>query len=114
MVTPVDSALQLPHAPEDIGAAACKTSKALWVRGLCAAAMAITLAVLEPSPGLDNNTYYIALAGAFFAGVAGVIAAVWVADDPAGRHLAGRRLVYASIVPLAVAAGLSVASVLGW
>ncbi|KAL6626733.1 hypothetical protein ACP70R_030459 [Stipagrostis hirtigluma subsp. patula] len=80
--------------------------------GLATASMAVTLAAREPPPGLDKTAYFLALAGAFYAGVAEVVTAVWVWNDPRGRRGAGRKMMYASAGPLAVAVGLSVASLL--
>ena len=76
--------------------------------------MAIALAVRAPPPGLDKNAAYIlAVAGTFFAGVAGVVAAVCVSNNPpARRRAAGRKLMHASAGALAAAVGLSAASLL--
>ncbi|KAG2595700.1 hypothetical protein PVAP13_5KG111787 [Panicum virgatum] len=43
---------------------------------------------------------------------AGVLAAVWVSSNPSARRAAGRKLTYASVGPLAVVAGLLLASLL--
>ncbi|XP_062183178.1 uncharacterized protein LOC133887248 [Phragmites australis] len=110
MVAPVVFAPQRQQASETARAAASKASTALGVLGLSTASMVITLAVCEPPPGFNENTYFLTLSGVFFAGVAGVMAAVWAANNTHGRHAMWGKLVYASIVPLAV--GLSVASVL--
>nr|TKW13410.1 hypothetical protein SEVIR_5G099350v2 [Setaria viridis] len=119
MTTPVDRApvQQLQAAPEAVGAAASKsTPAARWVLGLLTACTAIALAVSGPPPGLDKHAYFLALSAAFFAGVAGVMSAVWVSDDPSGRRAAAssRLVVYSSVAALAVAVGLSVASLLLW
>ncbi|KAL6626730.1 hypothetical protein ACP70R_030456 [Stipagrostis hirtigluma subsp. patula] len=80
--------------------------------GLATASMAVTLAVREPPPGLERNAYFVAVAGSFFAGVAEVVTAIWLSNNLRGRHGAGRKLMHASIGPLAVAVGLSAASLL--
>ncbi|OEL20303.1 hypothetical protein BAE44_0018680 [Dichanthelium oligosanthes] len=82
--------------------------------GLSTSSMAITLSVREPPPGIDKNAYLLALAGAFFAGVADVITAVRISNNPHARRAAGAgtKLMYASIAPLAVVVGLSLASLL--
>ena len=67
---------------------------------------------LPPAVGLHSNAYSIALSGAFLAGMAGVLAAVWVSSNPSARRAAGRKLTYASVGPLAVVAGLLLASLL--
>ncbi|CAO2198949.1 unnamed protein product [Urochloa humidicola] len=84
--------------------------------GIVTCSMAITLAVREPPPGLDKTTYLLAIAGTFFAGVAGVVAAAVCAsnNNPRTRRAAGRKLVRASVGPLAVIIGLSAASLLLW
>ncbi|CAO2209022.1 unnamed protein product [Urochloa humidicola] len=84
--------------------------------GIVTCAMAVTLAVREPPPGLvDKNAYFLAIAGAFFAGMAGVVAAVCASNNPRARRGAGRKLMlYASVGPLAVVIGLSAASLLLW
>ncbi|XP_062208336.1 uncharacterized protein LOC133909800 [Phragmites australis] len=79
--------------------------------GLATASMAITLAVREPPPGVHKNAYLLAITGPFFAGVAEVMAAVWVSNNP---RAAGRKLMYASVGPLAVVVGLSAASLMLW
>jgi hypothetical protein len=73
---------------------------------------AVALAVRGPPLGLDKNAYFLALSAAFFAGVAGVMAAIWVSHDPHGRcrAAASRLVVYSTVAALAVAVGLSVAS----
>ncbi|RLM91474.1 hypothetical protein C2845_PM08G05390 [Panicum miliaceum] len=99
------AASELHQAP------ACFQASAL--AGLATTSMAVTLAVREPPPGLDKNTYLLAVAGAFFAGVAEVItAAVCVSNNPRARCAAGKKLMYASVAPLAAVIGLSVASLL--
>ncbi|RLM93782.1 uncharacterized protein C2845_PM08G05410 [Panicum miliaceum] len=81
--------------------------------GVVTCSMTITLAVREPPPGLDKNAYILAVAGAFFAGVAGVVAAVCLPNNPRVRRAAGRKLImHASAEALAVAVGLSAASLL--
>ncbi|CAO2204654.1 unnamed protein product [Urochloa humidicola] len=84
--------------------------------GLATASVAISAlaAVRDPPPGIDKNAYFLALTGAFFAGVAEVIAAVSVStSNTNNRRAAGRKLLmYASAAPLAVAVGLSAASLL--
>ncbi|CAL4958134.1 unnamed protein product [Urochloa decumbens] len=120
MTMPVDRA---PAAPRRLQAApaeaavGAKTPTARWVPGLLAASMAIALAVRETPPGLDKDAYFLALSLVFIAGVAGIMAAVWVAKTtPAGRgghRYAGSKLVYdSSVAALAVAASLSLASLL--
>ncbi|CAL4951458.1 unnamed protein product [Urochloa decumbens] len=82
--------------------------------GIVTCAMAVALAVRDPPPGLDKNAYFLAVAGAFFAGVAGILAAVRRAanNNPRARRAAGRKLMFASVGPFAVAVGLSAASLL--
>ncbi|CAL4951483.1 unnamed protein product [Urochloa decumbens] len=87
--------------------------------GLATASVAISaLAVRDPPPGIDRNAYFLALTGAFFAGVAEVIVAVSVSsstNNPGVHRAAGRKLMYyASVAPLAVAVAvaLSAASLL--
>ncbi|CAL4965216.1 unnamed protein product [Urochloa decumbens] len=121
MTMPVDRA---PAAPRRLQAAPAeaavraKTPTARWVPGLLTASMAIALAVREPPPGLDEDAYFLALSLVFIAGVAGIMAAVsWVPKTtPAGRggrRYAGSKLVYdCSVAALAVAASLSLASLL--
>lgn len=77
--------------------------------GLAAVSTAITMAVCQPPPGLNRTAYLLSVSGLFFAGVAQVVLAS--VQAPGGHpHAAGRKLVYAA--PVAVAAGLTVASVL--
>lgn len=88
---------------------------ALGVAGLATASMAITVMSAAPlqGPATNGNSYYylLALSGVFYAGVAELAAAVWVMSDPRARAAAaGRRLVYASLVPLTAAAGPAVAT----
>jgi hypothetical protein len=74
--------------------------------GLAAASTAITMAVSEPPPWLDRNTYFVALSGAFFAGTTLVIVSVSAVGgrrDGAGRK---KLVMYASLV---VAASLTAA-----
>ncbi|CAO2185626.1 unnamed protein product [Urochloa humidicola] len=88
---------------------------ALLVLGLATASMAVALASgAPPPPGFARNAYFLVLSWVFFAGVAVIYAAVWVSDDPSGcrRAAAGRKLVYASVVPFVVAAAISVATAL--
>ncbi|CAO2193616.1 unnamed protein product [Urochloa humidicola] len=81
--------------------------------GIATCAMAITLAVRQPPPGLNTNAYVLALTGAFFAAVAGVFATVRASNNPRARRIAGRKLMRVSVVgPLAVVVGLSAASIL--
>ncbi|CAO2198974.1 unnamed protein product [Urochloa humidicola] len=88
--------------------------------GLATISMAINLAACTPpvAPGLYKNAYFLALSVIFLAGVAHVFPAVCASnDDP--RGCAGRsrgawsKIKHASaVVPLVIAAGLSVASFL--
>jgi len=50
--------------------------------GLAMASSAITLVVSEPPPWLHKDAYFVALAGAFFAGVILVAASVSAAVRP--------------------------------
>uniref|UniRef100_A0A0E0FG48 Uncharacterized protein n=1 Tax=Oryza nivara TaxID=4536 RepID=A0A0E0FG48_ORYNI len=85
---------------------------ALWVLGLATISAAITLATtttpLQADLGNNGAAYYsylaLALAVAFLAGVAQVIAFVWVSDDPRRAGAAGNWFfVYASVASLVVA-----------
>nr|TKW13398.1 hypothetical protein SEVIR_5G098500v2 [Setaria viridis] len=58
--------------------------------GLFVASVAITWAVIEPPPWLDKNAYFLALSGAFFAGMAHVTASV-LPTDPVAAAVAGLR-----------------------
>ncbi|CAO2185602.1 unnamed protein product [Urochloa humidicola] len=80
--------------------------------GILTCAMAVTLAMRDPPPGLDKNAYFLAIAGAFFAGVAEVITAVFISNNsPPARRGAGRKLImYASVVVV----GLLAASLFLW
>ncbi|CAO2209020.1 unnamed protein product [Urochloa humidicola] len=84
--------------------------------GIATSSVASTLAVRDPPPGLvDENAYFLAVAGAFFAGVAGIFAAVFISNNnPRGRRAAGRKqlIMYASLGPLAAVVGLLAASLL--
>ncbi|KAL6626728.1 hypothetical protein ACP70R_030454 [Stipagrostis hirtigluma subsp. patula] len=93
---------------------------ALGLAGLATCSAAITcLAVSsKPSPpvlkGNDACYYFLTLSGLFYAGVAELGAAVWVLTDPRGGHIAAeKKLLCASLVPLAAAAALSATAVLG-
>lgn len=106
MAPPAGLALQRQLQAPEAGAASSKVVTALWVLGLFTASVAITLAAREPPlppvPGLRKNAYLLALSVAFFAGVAGVMAAVrigWPTTPVAGRRRAtGRKLVYFAAV----------------
>uniref|UniRef100_A0A0E0JDZ5 Uncharacterized protein n=1 Tax=Oryza punctata TaxID=4537 RepID=A0A0E0JDZ5_ORYPU len=95
---------------------ASKITAALGAVGVAMASLTINLAaVCDPRPGFGDSTcYHLALVGSFLAGVAQVGAAVWVADDPRGRHAVGKKIIYASIAPLVVAVGLTGAASLPW
>ncbi|CAL4965209.1 unnamed protein product [Urochloa decumbens] len=89
----------------------------IGLAGLVTASTALTtLAVSDTPPGLEagSPSYYLALSGVFYAGVAELGAAVWWMSDPAcsRRIAAGRKLLYASLVPLAAAGGLAVVATL--
>ncbi|CAL4958129.1 unnamed protein product [Urochloa decumbens] len=88
----------------------------IGLAGLGTASTALTLAVYGTPPGPEGNTsYYLALSAVFYAGVAEIGAAVWWMSDPtcSRRIAAGRKLLYASLVPLAAAGGgLAVATLL--
>ncbi|CAO2185604.1 unnamed protein product [Urochloa humidicola] len=97
---PMDADAQLRHA---------------GLLGIVTCAMAVTLAVRDTPPGLDKNAYFLAIAGAFFAGVAGILVAVRASNkNPRARRAAGRKLMRASLCPFAVVIGLSAASFLLW
>ncbi|KAL6626727.1 hypothetical protein ACP70R_030453 [Stipagrostis hirtigluma subsp. patula] len=100
------------EAEDDGTAAAASAAMVGGLVGLATTSMAVVLAARQPPPRLDKTAYFLALAGAFYAGVAEVVTAVWVSNDPRGRRGVGRKLMYASVGPLAVAVGLSVASLL--
>jgi len=109
MATPADLALQRQLQAPEAGAASSKVVTALWVLGLFTASVAITLAIREPLPlpGVHKNAYLLALSVAFFAGVAGVMAAVCIGwpttPAAAGRRATGRKkLVYYSAGAVAV------------
>ncbi|PUZ58013.1 hypothetical protein GQ55_5G476300 [Panicum hallii var. hallii] len=55
-------------------------TKMPWVLGLFIASAAVTLVVYEAPPGVDKGAYYLAVSGAFFAAVAGIMAAVLAAN----------------------------------
>ncbi|CAL4958128.1 unnamed protein product [Urochloa decumbens] len=90
--------------------------------GLATMSLAIDIALAMsdddlPPAGLHSRGafYSIALTGAFLAGTAGLLAAVWVSNNPccascARRRAVGRNLVCASIGSLAIVVGLFVAS----
>uniref|UniRef100_J3KWE8 Uncharacterized protein n=2 Tax=Oryza brachyantha TaxID=4533 RepID=J3KWE8_ORYBR len=95
--------------------AASNIPTVLVALGLVTASLTINLiaAAYDPPLGFGDTTYYhLALAGSFLAGMVQMSAAVWVADDPRGRHDAGKKVVYASIAPLVVAVGLTGAALL--
>ncbi|CAL4958109.1 unnamed protein product [Urochloa decumbens] len=94
------------EAPMDAGAAELSLAGLL---GIVTCAMAITLAVRDPPPGLDKNAYLFVLTGAFFAAVAGIIAVFRASNNPRAR-----RAVRASVGALAVVVGLSAATLLLW
>ncbi|XP_066313887.1 uncharacterized protein [Miscanthus floridulus] len=100
---------------------------ALGAAGLATASTAITCMAIseqssDPPPaalfqqGNDDSSccYLLALSGLFYSGIAELGAAVWVMAEPRGRVVAGRRLVYASLVPLTAAVGLLAAATLFW
>ncbi|CAO2198958.1 unnamed protein product [Urochloa humidicola] len=93
-------------------AAVASTPAMIGLAGLGTASTAVTLAVSDPPPGLEGNAYYyLTLSGVFYAGVAELGAAVWCMSDPYSHRIAaGRKLLYASLVPLAAAGGLAVAT----
>ncbi|CAL4951482.1 unnamed protein product [Urochloa decumbens] len=80
--------------------------------GLAVVSTAINLAVIEPPPCLDRNSYFVALSGLFFAGMTQVIASVWVSDGGRDHAVGIRKLVNVMYASLAVAAGLTAASLL--
>ncbi|CAO2174590.1 unnamed protein product [Urochloa humidicola] len=100
--------------PMDAGAA--DELRQAGVLGIVTCAMAFSLAVpvRDPPPGLDKNAYFLAISGAFFAGVAEVITSVFISNNNSrGRRAAGRKLImYASVGSLTVIIGLSAASLL--
>ena len=100
---------------------------ALGAAGLATASTAITcMAISEQSSdppaaalfqqGNDDSSccYLLALSGLFYSGIAELGAAVWVMAEPRGRLAAGRKIVYASLVPLTAAVGLLAAATLFW
>lgn len=76
---------QAPPLVEAVGATAApkSTPTPRWVPGLLTAFTAIALAVRGPPPVIDKNAYFLSLSAAFFARVAGVMAAVAVRPPPA-------------------------------
>ena len=119
----------------DDGASASATSwfpagAALGVAGLATASTAITCMAISQSSssappavlhqqGNDDDDYssccyLLALSGLFYTGVAELGAAVWVMAEPRGRLAAGRKIVYASLVPLTAAVGLLAVATLFW
>lgn len=81
------------------------------VVSLATASAAMNLALYgEPPAGIRPDAYFLAVSGCFFTGVAQLGAAVWALSGPRGRHGTGRKLLYASLGPLAAAAGLTVAT----
>ncbi|CAL4965179.1 unnamed protein product [Urochloa decumbens] len=104
------------EAPMDAGA----QLRQAGLLGIVTCATAITLAVRDLPPGLDKNAYFLAVAGAFFAGVAGILAAAARASNnprPRGRRAAGRKqlIMYASLCPplaVVIVIGLSAVSFL--
>ncbi|BAD61249.1 hypothetical protein [Oryza sativa Japonica Group] len=106
---------RLDQADGAVGAASkIAAARALGAFGLATASLAINLAATRGPPSCfgDSAYYHLALVGSFLSGVAQVAAAVWVADDPRGRHAVGKKIMYASIAPLLVAAGLTGAALL--
>ncbi|XP_025878520.1 uncharacterized protein [Oryza sativa Japonica Group] len=96
--------------PEAGGGAA-----ALGAVGIATVSVATTLAaVFQPPPGglLADTFYRLALSGTFLGGMTLVGASVWVADNPAARRAAGKKLLYTAIPPLLAAMGLSVVALL--
>ena len=96
---------------------------ALGVAGLATASTAITTCMAissqpsDPPAAVDDSSrcyLLLALSGLFYAGIAELGAAVWVMAEPRGRVVAGRRLVYASFVPLTAAVVLLAAATLFW
>jgi hypothetical protein len=100
---------------------------ALGAAGLATVSTAITCMAIskqssDPPPaalcqqGNDDSSccYLLALSGLFYSGIAELGAAVWVMAEPRGRVVAGRRLVYASLVPLTAVVGLLAAATLFW
>ena len=55
--------------------------------GLAMAAAAVTMAVSEPPPWLHRDAYFVAVAGAFLAGVAMVAASFWATDARSAPEL---------------------------
>jgi len=55
--------------------------------GLAIAAAAVTMAVSEPPPWLHRDAYFVAVAGAFLAGVAMVAASFWATDARSAPEL---------------------------
>ncbi|PUZ58010.1 hypothetical protein GQ55_5G475900 [Panicum hallii var. hallii] len=108
MVLTAGSTLQEEEA---VAAAALKLHQAAalegGVVGLATASAAMTLAVCEPPAGIHPDAYFLAVSGCFFTGVAQL---AWALSGTGGRHGTGRKLLYASLGPLAAAVGLSVAS----
>jgi hypothetical protein len=99
----------------DGAASKIATARALAAFGLATASLAINLAATRGPPSCFGDSawyYHLALVGSFLSGVAQVGAAVWVADDPRGRHAIGKKIVYASIAPLAIAVSLTGAALL--
>uniref|UniRef100_A0A0E0JDZ7 Uncharacterized protein n=1 Tax=Oryza punctata TaxID=4537 RepID=A0A0E0JDZ7_ORYPU len=94
--------------------AASKIPVVLMAFAVATASVGINLAATRaPPPCFGDSAYYhLALVGSFLSGVAQVAAAVWVADDPYGRHDIGKKIAYASITPLAIAVGLTGAALL--
>jgi hypothetical protein len=117
MSTPADLALQRQLQAPEAGAAS-KVVTALWVLGLFTASVAITLAMPEPlpMPGLHKNAYLLALSVAFFAGMAGVMAAVCIGwpttPAAAGRRATGRKKLVYSAAAVAVGGFMVVVSLL--
>uniref|UniRef100_J3KWD8 Uncharacterized protein n=2 Tax=Oryza brachyantha TaxID=4533 RepID=J3KWD8_ORYBR len=105
-------AAQLLVEPE----ADSKIAAALGVVGVATISTAATLfAALQPAPGDRAATAaynHVAVAGGFFGGVALVGASVWVADNPAARRAAGKKLLYAAVPLLLAALGLSAATLI--
>ncbi|KAF8705013.1 hypothetical protein HU200_031268 [Digitaria exilis] len=83
------------------------------VLGLVTASAAINLAVCKPPAWIHSDTYFLAVSGFFFVGVAQLGAAVWAQRGHRGRHGTGRNFMYASCLgQLAAATCLSVASLI--
>ncbi|KAF2948375.1 hypothetical protein DAI22_01g032200 [Oryza sativa Japonica Group] len=94
---------------EHDGAASSNIPAVLLVLGVATVSVAINNTAAAATNYHCSLAFAISLAGAFLSGMAMIGASVWVSGDPRGRTAAGKKIIYASMAPLVLAAaGLAV------